>query len=338
MIWTVFVVDLDSILQDNCVYLKMKYKIYTLEHPITGEIRYVGFTSRKYLQERYRVHIHSATHNRETTYSSNWIKSLLKQGLKPVIKLLDETENEKEWQLLEQYWICQMRTWGFKLTNLTQGGEGTPGYVSPKETRQHLFKPVLQYTLEGNFVKEYETLAMVTRDLGFGGSSGSSVIKAIRSDGCSYGFRWRYKTNDYPLSIGKVTLKMCKVNVDQFSLKGEFIQKWKSVAEAAKQLQICSANITRSIKNDKTCGGFRWKYSHEEKSLSNKKFTPQFYGKPVLLINSEGVVLKKYATSREVLKDFNVSFQLVSKILTSHIKKSKMFNGNTLKFEEGSTC
>ena len=48
--------------------------------------------------------------------------------------------------------------------------------------------------------------------------------------------------------------------VNQYSLNMEYIKMWDCLADAERQLGVCKANICRAIKNDKTAGGFRWKY------------------------------------------------------------------------------
>lgn len=48
--------------------------------------------------------------------------------------------------------------------------------------------------------------------------------------------------------------------VDQYSLNMEFIKHWDSLEDVQCVLGICKANICRAIKNNKTAGGYRWKY------------------------------------------------------------------------------
>lgn len=63
--------------------------IYTLEHPITGEIKYVGKTI-KSLQIRLSEHI---TDSKKYNFKNpNWIKSILKLNLKPIIQWNSFTE------------------------------------------------------------------------------------------------------------------------------------------------------------------------------------------------------------------------------------------------------
>ena len=119
--------------------------IYTLEHPITNEIRYIGKTNNL----KKRLHHHWTVGYKSNNKTGNWLKSLKKLKLKPIMNLLDETTDN--WQQLEMYWISQFKTWGFRLTNHTDGGEGAYGAGEWNNT------PVSAYTKEGKFIKSFDS-------------------------------------------------------------------------------------------------------------------------------------------------------------------------------------
>lgn len=99
----------------------MKIYIYTLSDPITNEVRYVGKTNN--LKTRFYNHLKA----KKKSYLSSWIINLKNKNLRPIIEVVDECELN-DWNFFEKYWISQFKTWGFNLTNLTEGGEGTYGY------------------------------------------------------------------------------------------------------------------------------------------------------------------------------------------------------------------
>lgn len=119
--------------------------IYTLEHPITNEIRYIGKTNNL---DR-RLHSHWTTGYKSKTKIGNWLKSLKKLKLKPIMTIIDETTDD--WQQLEMYWISQFRTWGFNITNHTNGGEGV--YNGGEWNNV----PVTAFTKEGVLIKSFES-------------------------------------------------------------------------------------------------------------------------------------------------------------------------------------
>lgn len=93
--------------------------IYILSDPETQEIRYVGKTNN--IKSRYKAHLNKR-HNIKS-HKRNWIDSLLKKNLKPILEVIDVVPIN-EWIFWEQYWISQIKTWGFNLVNHTNGGDG----------------------------------------------------------------------------------------------------------------------------------------------------------------------------------------------------------------------
>lgn len=91
--------------------------IYQLECPIKHTIRYIEKSNEplKRLDGHYS--------EKGNTKKCNWIKSLKKKGLKPIVEIVDQVL-ESEWEFWEQHYISLYKSWGFKLTNLTNGGEG----------------------------------------------------------------------------------------------------------------------------------------------------------------------------------------------------------------------
>lgn len=99
--------------------------IYTLSD-VDENVRYVGKT-KNYPRHRLYAHILESKNSTIPSHKKSWIKSLLEKGERPTIQVIDEVL-ESEWPFWEQYWIDQMKSWGFDLTNLTEGGQGGNGY------------------------------------------------------------------------------------------------------------------------------------------------------------------------------------------------------------------
>jgi hypothetical protein len=111
----------------------MNWIIYTLKNPRTDEVRYVGFTSRT-PDKRMRAHINDAVRC-PNTYRARWILSLLSIGLWPVMESV-ECGSGDGWADAEKKWIAALRASGARLTNTTDGGDGTLGRVMSAEQRQ----------------------------------------------------------------------------------------------------------------------------------------------------------------------------------------------------------
>ena len=201
-------------------------KIYTLKDPITNEIRYIGKTTGE-LVDRWYAHCSDYKLSKEKSHKNSWITSLKNRGYKPVIELLDEVE-EQGWEFWESYWISQFKTWNFNLTNMTKGGEGGNGgkgclgYKHTEEAkrsisiknsrpksrewienvansmRRTVAKPISQYDLENNFIRDYISFYEAAEYINLEGSK-KSTIKNIHA--CcnnkrktAYNFIWKYKS------------------------------------------------------------------------------------------------------------------------------------------------
>lgn len=144
-------------------------------------------------------------------------------------------------------------------------------------------KPIYQFDLQGNFIKEWNTTVEAKRWLGKGNIE-SCCRKKSRSAG---GYMWRYKFDfkEQPTKIDPVkrgtnkgkkhtpehiqhlkealkgrSVVNCKP-VQQFTLNGSFVREYSSITEAAKSVPNC--NIGECCrKKIKTSGGYIWKFKY----------------------------------------------------------------------------
>lgn len=112
--------------------------IYVLRHPVTMDIRYVGVTARTIERRLYEHVYHSTAPNYHAqSRRSIWIRSLAKEGLKPIETVIKEVINGESWQDCERSIIAQLRADGVRLVNGTDGGEGVSGRIwSPNEEQR----------------------------------------------------------------------------------------------------------------------------------------------------------------------------------------------------------
>jgi hypothetical protein len=94
--------------------------IYALIDPISLEVRYVGKADNPH--SRYLAHLRELT---ATTHKICWLKSLIKQNLKPILQILEQCGKERKfWKPRETDWIAFYKKIGCDLTNSTNGGDG----------------------------------------------------------------------------------------------------------------------------------------------------------------------------------------------------------------------
>ena len=107
--------------------------IYALVDPRDGQIRYVGKSTSGY--RRPMEHLQPRRSHKGNTKNSNWVNSLLKKGLKPIIRPLEWKEDPNDLYDLERYYVKTLRDSGANLNNLTEGGEGLSGRTHTMETK-----------------------------------------------------------------------------------------------------------------------------------------------------------------------------------------------------------
>lgn len=201
--------------------------IYGLKDPLTNDIRYVGKTTN--VKRRFSAHISRSKRNKY--HSATWINSLIKNGYKPILEVI-EVANSDNWVERKKYWITYYRSL-FDLTNILEGGDGGSTFVrlgkkwtdkqheNNKIARTGLKinqndknglrkkgindywnrnkKPILQYSLEGVFIREWVSSVDCGKETGFNYNNINRSCK--NSNKTSHGFIWRYKEDEILLKI-----------------------------------------------------------------------------------------------------------------------------------------
>ena len=224
----------------------MKIYIYTLEHPITHEIRYVGKTK----NPKQRFHNHCNKSHNTKSHKRNWINSLRNQGLRPIMKTLDEVE-ESEWQYWERYWIHQLTVWGFRLVNHTSGGDGL---TMGNETS---FK-------KGQVAWNFTKTSIVCQQCGkeFLISPSRTEVKKFCSVKCNSLYRkGKSFINSGSFQKGRISDR-CKP-VLQFDLNNNFIAEFSSATEVQRKLGFLQERISAVCNNKRlTTYGYKWKFKN----------------------------------------------------------------------------
>lgn len=111
--------------------------VYTLHDPRQPNVvRYVGWTTNP--SRRLKTHIRDARNGRDQTRCGNWKRSLLTFQVTPVMEIV-ESGVGGGYGASEIRWVAHFREKvGEKLTNLTNGGDGTSGRVNSPEHRARI--------------------------------------------------------------------------------------------------------------------------------------------------------------------------------------------------------
>ncbi len=239
----------------------MKFYIYTLSHPTTKEIRYIGKTNN--ISRRYSAHLN----DKSKSHKNSWIKSLLNEDLLPIIEVLEEFDLEKDCYEAEIYWIEQFKAWGFNLTNLQIGGIGGTSENlscenSPTATltnKQVLEIKNLLLTTDLS-IKSIANQFNVTDRLIYNITSGSSWSKLTGFTGKENWVRQESVKNRAKALKDKGVYDKQSISVEQYNLEGILLNTFKSITEASLQTKTNHTSISQCINNkSKTANHFIWK-------------------------------------------------------------------------------
>lgn len=204
----------------------MEIYIYKLIDPLTNEIRYVGKTKKNLIK---RLYEHLTKRNLiPNNHKNNWIKKLLNSQLKPKIELL-EIVNEDNWVEKEIYWIKYLKTIGCKLTNTSDGGEGSFGYKMSKESVQ----------------KSLET------------RKNNGTLK--RSDECKKLISKSKLGKKHSEEHKELVARKLRKIVFQCDLDGNLIKEWNGIRVCARALNLNHSRIIKHSDTNIPYSGFIWK-------------------------------------------------------------------------------
>lgn len=129
---------------------------------------------------------------------------------------------------------------------------------------------ILQYDLEDNFLKEWNSLKEICDYYNY--KSNSNVINCCRGIIYSaYKYKWKYKN---PLNKDLVCKdrenKQIVRKTVQLDISNDFICIWNSINKAAKYLKISPSDIGNCARGrQKTAHGFKWMYLEDYEQLQN---------------------------------------------------------------------
>ena len=227
-----------------------------------------------------------------------------KYGKNITYDYIDEVHSldRKIWTPIESFWIEYFRQLGFDIQNPNKKGGGGPEYYS-EEIKKKIStnnigkrcKKVLQYNLNGDFIKEWKSITDIQNNLLIKDIS-LCCNKKIQTAG---GFIFRFKNN--PLEENYIIPHKKRGRaIIQYDLKNNFIKKWDRIKDASisfniKQGDICSCCLL----NQKTAGGYIWRY--ENNPLDPLFKIPKYNScKPILQYDLEGNFIQEWYGGIEI--------------------------------------
>jgi hypothetical protein len=186
-------------------------------------------------------------------------KHYLTFGTDIKMEVIDIVENE-QWKFWEQYWICQFKSWGFKLENKNSGGGGPTEWTlkQKQDINPNRIEKIKNHLTRGENIsktlKQRNHSKYYTEDIK---QKMSEATKNIP----------RPFSNEHIQNMGIAKRKQA-TPVLQYDLDSNFIKEWESKGQAAewiKQQTGKTSNIVSQIKDcilgkQKTAFKYKWKY------------------------------------------------------------------------------
>ncbi len=199
-----------------------------------------------------------------------------KEGLEDALK--------KEAELVTPEFVARKDTY-----NLVPGGEYGGGFS--------VRKPIVQYTLDGTFIKVWDSITIAQNELGL-----TSIRQNLsgKSKYCGK-YQWKYFEGDAS-DIEPVKIK--EKTVYQFDLQGNLIKRWESISYASKQFsnsESAKVSISRvCLNNASQAYGYYWSFKNKFNPKKNNHLSP------VAKYNDKGEFLESYNSIKEAADENNI--------------------------------
>lgn len=205
--------------------------IYVLKDPRDLAIRYVGKSD----NPKKRL---STGHlsDKSNCPRVSWIKSLKKQGLRPIEEVIDKVL-DNEWEEKEIYWINHYKEKGYNLVNWAKGGKGGSGMTGRTHSMATRLK---QSNWRKGIVDSEETKKMKAK-----AKLGNK--NAVGPRECQQGSKHKSFIDKPVEQIDRYTNQIIKVWSSAYEAARFYKQKWSS------EIHFC-------CRTGKIRLGYKWKY------------------------------------------------------------------------------
>lgn len=247
----------------------MTYTIYHIPGVKIGctanlevRMKWQGFTEWQILEEHTDIYIAS---DRELELQKQYGYKVddrpywkSRERLMKAVQVSKETKNEwlskVDWKAREEK-INQKEKW--------DKVKSSPNYINLDrrsiglKSQKNRIKPLLQYDLDGNFIKEWNMSSRAMKNTPYPNARFAAQKRSKSKT--MYGFKWKYKESDIiEKKIEKFENKSFK-KVIQKDLDGNVIKIWDNQTQAAKSLG-CTTTLINRVCNGlaKTAKGYKW--------------------------------------------------------------------------------
>lgn len=123
-------------------------------------------------------------------------------------------------------------------------------------------KPVLQFNLDGNFRKRFESMTEAVAEVGT-----VDILTSIRTSSAAGGYIWKYPSDDKDRVVKlRKRQYMCK-KIQQFDMHGAYLRQFDSFREAKESVPGLQASAAT---RGGSSAGYRWKYADDKAPFTKR--------------------------------------------------------------------
>lgn len=172
--------------------------------------------------------------------------------------------------------------------NIAEGGGRTP----------LTSKKLYQYSLEGVFIQEFESVRSMERLLGF---NHGSVQNAIRFKSTSHGYLWSYEKHE-ALNVDEYCIYNRSRKLYIYNKDRSFLQEVNSIKEATEVMGVLYTEINRALRTQGLCNGYYIRDTYVEVFEPVQKSSSKVYQYAL-----SGEFVAEWENVDDIVKTFNLS-------------------------------
>ena len=167
------------------------------------------------------------------------------------LKIIEICKDDKNYILEREQFYIDTYNPSINVNKLARGCKFPKGWISP------LAKAILQYDLNGNFIKEYPSINKARK------ATGADIMQALERGDISTkagNYQWRLKEGDeIPMKIPKYKYAQEKT-ILCYDSNGTFYKEFESLKKASDELGLNCGNISKNLAGKmRSCNGYFFK-------------------------------------------------------------------------------
>lgn len=254
--------------------------IYKIENSINNKI-YIGLTKKTRPSDRFSQHRYLARHLKEND-KSLLHKAMAKYGVDNfTFTVIEEVENELM-PAREQFWIQEYNSQQPNGYNITEGGEGTPGFSRPQTQEEREKRSASNKQFFQEHPETREVVRERTKQLWQDNEYRQKVTESNKRFYAEHPDMFRGENNPFygkhhtEETIQKIRAKSaCKVMVQIDKDTGEVLQIFDGVKAAEKAMNASHGWLSKAARTDKVAYGFRWKFIESVTTNCNSEISTE---------------------------------------------------------------